>query len=66
MYFAGRDINPDHIFGLVAAEFLPKVSYGVLGLFLASLLTSAVGSCDSFMIASAGLFTENIYKRARS
>ncbi|MCX5636246.1 MAG: sodium:solute symporter family protein [Planctomycetota bacterium] len=63
VYFSGRDINPDHIFGLVAAEFLPKVSYGVLGLFLASLLTSAVGSCDSFMIASAGLFTENIYKR---
>ena len=65
VYFAGagRDINPDHIFGLVAAEFLPKVSYGVLGLFLASLLTSAVGSCDSFMVASAGLFTENIYKR---
>jgi len=63
VYFAGRDINPDHIFGLVAAEFLPKVSYGVLGLFLASLLTSAVGSCDSFMVASAGLFTENIYKK---
>ncbi len=63
VYFAGRDINPDHIFGLVAAEFLPKVSYGVLGLFLASLLTSAIGSCDSFMVASAGLFTENIYKK---
>jgi Na+/proline symporter len=63
VYFAGRDINPDHIFGLVAAEFLPKISYGVLGLFLASLLTTAVGSCDSFMIASAGLFTENIYKK---
>jgi Na+/proline symporter len=63
VYFAGRDINPDHIFGVVAAEFLPKVSYGVLGLFLASLLTSAVGSCDSFMVASAGLFTENIYKK---
>jgi Na+/proline symporter len=63
VYFSGRDINPDHIFGLVAAEFLPKVAHGVLGLFLASLLTSAVGSCDSFMVASAGLFTENIYKR---
>jgi len=63
VYFAGRDINPDHIFGVVAAEFLPKLSYGVLGLFLASLLTSAVGSCDSFMVASAGLFTENLYKK---
>ena len=63
VHYAGRDINPDHIFGQVAVEFLPKVSHGVLGLFLASLVTSAVGSCDSFMVASAGLFTENIYKR---
>jgi Na+/proline symporter len=64
VYFSGRDINPDHIFGLVAAEFLPRVAYGVLGLFLASLLTAAMGSCDSFMVAAAGLFTENIYKHA--
>jgi Na+/proline symporter len=66
VHYAGRDINPDHIFGQVAVEFLPKVSHGVLGLFLASLVTSAVGSCDSFMVASAGLFTQNIYKRGVS
>jgi len=36
---------------------------GVLGLFLAALLASVMSSCDSFMIASSGLFTENIYKR---
>jgi len=65
VYFKGEPIHPDHIFGRVAAEFLPKLSYGILGLFLASLLTSAVGSCDSFMIASAGLFTENVYRRGR-
>ncbi len=65
VYFKGEPINPDHIFGRVAAEFLPKLSYGILGLFLASLLTSALGSCDSFMIASAGLFTENIYRRVK-
>jgi Na+/proline symporter len=63
VHYAGRDINPDHIFGQVAVEFLPKVSHGVLGLFLAALVTSAVGSCDSFMVASAGLFTQNIYRR---
>ena len=63
VYFKGEPIHPDHIFGRVAAEFLPRLSYGILGLFLASLLTSALGSCDSFMIASAGLFTENIYRR---
>jgi Na+/proline symporter len=63
VYFAGRDIEPDHIFGLVAADFLPKIAHGALGLFLASLLASVMSSCDSFMVASSGLFTENIYKR---
>lgn len=63
VYFAQQDVEPDHIFGLVAADFLPKILHGVLGLFLASLLASVMSSCDSFMIASSGLFTENIYKR---
>jgi Na+/proline symporter len=63
VYFAGRDVEPDHIFGLVAAEFLPKIAHGTLGLFLAALLASVMSSCDSFMIASSGLFTKNIYKR---
>lgn len=63
VYFAGRDVKPDHIFGLVAAEFLPSVLHGVLGLFIAALLASVMSSCDSFMVASSGLFTENIYRR---
>jgi Na+/proline symporter len=63
VYFAGREVDPDRIFGLVAAEFLPRILPGVLGLFLAALLASVMSSCDSFMIASSGLFTENIYKR---
>jgi len=65
VYFSGRQVEPDHIFGLVAADFLPRIAHGVLGLFLASLLASVMSSCDSFMIASSGLFTENIYKRLR-
>lgn len=63
VYFDGRDVEPDHIFGLAAAEFLPKILPGVLGLFIAALLASVMSSCDSFMIASSGLFTKNIYKR---
>ncbi len=63
VYFADRDVDPDHIFGVVAADFLPKIAHGILGLFLAALLASVMSSCDSFMIASSGLFTENIYKR---
>lgn len=62
-YFAGRDIQPNDIYGVAAAEFLPKIGAGMVGLFLASLLASVMSSCDSFMIASAALFTENIYKR---
>ena len=63
VYFADRQVEPDHIFGLVAAEFLPKIAHGVLGLFLAALLASVMSSCDSFMIASSGLLTENIFKK---
>lgn len=54
--------HPDQVFGLIAADFLPKILHGALGLFLASLLASVMSSCDSFMIASSGLFTKNIYQ----
>jgi Na+/proline symporter len=52
-------IKGDHVYGDVARAFLPS---GLLGLFIASLLASVMSSCDAFMISSAGLFTENIYK----
>jgi len=61
-YFAGQQIEPDQAYGLMAREFLPNILPGLLGVFLASLLASVMSSCDSFMIASAGLFTENIYR----
>ena len=43
-------------------RFLRRIMPGLLGMFLASLLASVMSSCDSFMIASAGLSTENIYR----
>ncbi|GMQ80304.1 MAG: sodium/proline symporter PutP [Planctomycetia bacterium] len=55
-------VTPDHVYGDVARAFLPVVMPGLLGVFLASLLASVMSSCDSFMIASSGLFTENIYR----
>lgn len=61
-YFAGNITDPDQVFGRVAYEFLPQISPGLLGLFIAALVASVMSSCDSFMIASAGLFTENLYK----
>jgi len=56
-------IDPDFVYGNVAQAFLPKAAPGLLGVFLAALLAGVMSSCDSFMISSSGLFTENIYKR---
>lgn len=64
-YFAQqglRNVNPDNVFGEVARQFLPNILPGLLGLFIAGLLASVMSSCDAFMIATSGLFTENIYK----
>ncbi|MCH7752349.1 MAG: sodium:solute symporter family protein, partial [Planctomycetes bacterium] len=55
----------DGVYGEVAHTFLPRLAPGLLGLFLAALLAGVMSSCDSFMISSAGLFPENIYKPAR-
>jgi Na+/proline symporter len=64
VYFgaAGRVVEPDHVFGAVAGDFLPEILPGILGLFIAALLASVMSSCDAFMIASSGLFTENLYR----
>ncbi|MGB0153502.1 MAG: sodium:solute symporter family protein [Verrucomicrobiales bacterium] len=56
------DIDPDRVYGQVAQTFLPEIFPGILGLFIAALLAGVMSSCDSFMISSAGLFTENLYK----
>lgn len=61
-YFATPNLNPDHIYGAVAREFLPTILPGLLGVFIAALLASIMSSCDSFMIASSALFTENVYR----
>jgi Na+/proline symporter len=52
----------DQIYGRVANTFLPQAMPGLLGIFLASLLAAVMSSCDSFMISSSGLFTENVYR----
>lgn len=65
VYYAGRPVVPDEVYGTVAREFLPRALPGLLGLFLAALLASVMSSCDSFMVATAGLFTANIYRPLR-
>jgi len=63
VYFQGRDIHPDNVFGTVAGDFLPTLMPGVLGIFITGVLGAVMSSCDAFMIASSALFTENIYRR---
>jgi Na+/proline symporter len=47
---------------MVAREFLPALMPGLLGIFIASLLATVMGSCDSFMVSASGLVAENLYR----
>ncbi|MBN1478175.1 sodium:solute symporter family protein [Candidatus Sumerlaeota bacterium] len=60
--YAGQEVDIDHVYGLMAHDILPAVGPGLVGLFIASMLAAVMSSCDAFMVASAGLFTENIYR----
>jgi Na+/proline symporter len=63
LHFAGRaDIDPDRVFGAVAADFLPKALPGLLGVFIASLIASMMSACSAMMVSTSGLFTNNVYK----
>jgi len=62
-YFAGRDIEPDQVWGHIASDFLNKAFPGLLGIFLATLLASLQSMANAVMVCSSGLFTENIYKQ---
>jgi Na+/proline symporter len=64
VYFAGRGVEPDKVFGTVANEFLSKMMPGMLGIFIAGVMASVLSTCDALMLASAALFTENVYKHA--
>ncbi len=61
-YYGGVIAEPDQVYGQMALDFLPQIAPGLIGLFLAAMLATVMGSCDSFMIASSGLITENLYK----
>jgi Na+/proline symporter len=56
------DINPDNLYGDLASDFLPKLMPGALGLFVASMLAGVMSSCSAFMLSSAALFTQNVYR----
>jgi len=60
--YAGATINPDQVYGLMARDLLPTIAPGLIGLFIASMLAAVMSSCDCLMVASAALFTENVYR----
>ena len=57
------EFDVDHVYGLMAADLLPGVMPGLVGLFIASMLAAVMSSCDAFMVASSALFTENVYRK---
>jgi len=61
-FYGGQVEHPDLVYGAMARDFLPEIMPGLLGLFIAALLATVMGSCDSFMVASSGLIAENLYK----
>lgn len=56
------DADADQVYGKLARDILPGIAPGLIGLFVASTLAAVMSSCDTFMVSSAALFTENIYK----
>jgi Na+/proline symporter len=61
-----ESIDPDTLYGNLAQAFLPQLAPGVLGLFLAAMLAAVMSSCDAFMLSSAALFTQNVYRPMRA
>ena len=55
--------DPDTAFGMAAYDLLPKILPGLLGLLIASVLASVMSTCDVLMNATAGLLTNNVYRR---
>jgi len=60
--YAGREIDVDHAYGLMARDVLGVVAPGLVGLFLASMLAAVMSTADAMMITSSALFTENLYR----
>lgn len=62
VYFMGRDVHPEQVYGLTAREFLPQLGFGALGFFLASLMAGMMSTCDALMVSASALFTQNLYQ----
>lgn len=63
LYMGQEDVDIDHVYGAMARDLLPQIGYGLVGLFIASMLAAVMSSCDAFMVAGSALFTENVYRK---
>ena len=62
IYYSGKQIHPDKVFGALANECLTGIMPGLLGVFIAATMAAVMSGCSAFMVSSAALFTENFYK----
>jgi len=62
VYYSGKQIHPDKVFGALANECLTGIMPGLLGVFIAATMAAVMSGCSAFMVSSAALFTENFYK----
>lgn len=62
VYYSGKQIHPDKVFGTLANECLTGIMPGLLGVFIAATMAAVMSGCSAFMVSSAALFTENLYK----
>jgi Na+/proline symporter len=60
--FAGQEIHPDKVYGMMAHDILPTIAPGLMGLFIAGMLAAQMSTCSASMVCASGLFTRNIYK----
>jgi Na+/proline symporter len=59
LFMGQENILPDQVFGLVANKFLTS---GLMGLFIATFLSTIMSTCDNTMLSASALFTNNLYK----
>jgi Na+/proline symporter len=60
--YAGKQVDADQVYGLMARDLLPEMLPGLLGLFIASILASMMGACNALMVAGSALCVENVYR----
>lgn len=59
-WYAGRDVEPDAIYGMLAVEFLPEFLPGLLGVFISAVLGTSMSRGSAILVAASALFANNL------